>query len=85
MSISSVPYKKKRQEPKNIAGVPPIPKVPKLHPERPPPHIPIPGEPTPGGQGEIYKCQVCGVIFTSEEELRLHMATDHPKAKGFQK
>jgi hypothetical protein len=82
MTVYSTAHKRRR-EPQNIASVPPLPRVPELHPERPPPNIPIPGEPTPGGQQEqLYRCPVCGEVFSSEEELRLHMATDHPEGKS---
>jgi Zinc finger, C2H2 type len=62
------------------ASVPPMPNPPN-HPERPPPNIPIPGEPTAGGEKHehTYKCKKCGQVFNSKEELKLHMATNHAR------
>lgn len=61
-----------------IASIPPMANLPD-HPERPPPNIPIPGEPT--AQGEMhehdYKCKKCGKVFNSKKELEAHMKTDH--------
>ncbi len=52
------------------------------HPERMPPNIPIPGEPT--AQGEMhkheYKCKKCGKVFNSKQELNAHMKTEHAPA-----
>ena len=64
-----------------IASLPPMPTTPD-HPGRPPPNIPIPGEPTAGGETHkhSYKCKKCGRIFNSKDELKAHMATDHPPA-----
>jgi hypothetical protein len=60
------------------ASLPPMPNLPD-HPERPPPNIPIPGEPTAGGEKyeHTYRCKKCGRVFSSKEELKDHIATDH--------
>lgn len=51
------------------------------HPERPPPNIPIPGEPTAAGETHKheYKCKECGKIFNSKKELEIHVKTEHAK------
>ncbi len=61
-----------------IASLPPMP-TPPDHPERPPPNIPIPGEPTAQGiiHEHSYKCKICGKVFNSKKELEAHMKTDH--------
>lgn len=79
MSESGVPYKKRPLEPKKEVKVPPPPEIPNPNPEVPPPGGgPVPGEPIGGGQKQVYMCPVCGMSFSSKEELQLHMANNHP-------
>jgi hypothetical protein len=42
------------------------------------PKIPIPDMPTVGGQ-EHFKCEICGKVFNSEEEIKAHLKIDHDK------
>jgi hypothetical protein len=50
-------------------------------PGGPPPNIPIPGEPTIGGESELSSCKICGKSFNSKDELELHIKTDHSDRK----
>jgi hypothetical protein len=61
-------------------SMPPLPKVPEPHPEKPPPNIPIPGDNVLEGVGS-FVCKKCGKTFNSKNELKLHMQTDHPKLR----
>ncbi len=58
--------------------MPPMPTSPD-NPGRPPPNIPIPGEPTAGDDERTrkYKCSMCGKVFNSKEELKGHIETVH--------
>lgn len=64
------------------SSIPPIPTAPD-HPERPPQNIPIPGEPTAKGEQHKheYKCNKCGKVFNSKQELKIHTETDHMAVK----
>jgi len=50
-------------------------------PGEPPPNIPIPGEPSIGGEDALFTCKICGKSFNSKDELELHKKTDHPDRK----
>ncbi|MCL2359419.1 C2H2-type zinc finger protein [Candidatus Bathycorpusculum sp.] len=60
-------------------SIPPMPPIPE-HPERPPPNIPIPGEPTAGDKSrkQSYRCKICGKVFNSKTELKAHLSIEHP-------
>jgi len=53
--------------------------MPLPNPGRPPPNVPIPGEPTLGDEKNArkYTCPKCGKVFTMEEELNDHMKIVH--------
>ncbi|MDR0471075.1 MAG: hypothetical protein LBH79_05050 [Nitrososphaerota archaeon] len=59
-------------------SIPPLPAPPE-HPERPPPNIPIPGEPTAGDKSHQhnYRCKKCGKVFNSKTELKAHLTIEH--------
>jgi len=64
-----------------IRSIPPMPNSPD-HPERPPPNIPIPGQPSTSSKEKhmhTFKCKECGKIFNSKDELKEHIHTEHPK------
>jgi hypothetical protein len=75
--VHLVPYDKEGKIWVQEASMPPPPNIPQPHPERPPPNVPIPGEPTAGNSEVAYTCPVCKKVFNSEDELQLHMETDH--------
>ena len=57
--------------------------APELHPEKPPPNIPIPGTPTIGGEKEQrFICTICGEEFKSKKELQEHMKKTHISVKS---
>jgi hypothetical protein len=62
---------------KGQKSIPPLPKGPEPHPEKPPPNVPSPGEPSGGGKRGVFKCKICGKVFSSEDELQLHLKMDH--------
>lgn len=57
----------------------PLP-IPEPHPEKTPPNIPIPGEPS-GGEVSLFICKICGKHYDSKEEFELHMKMDHKSSK----
>jgi len=62
----------------NIESIPPPPYIPEPNPEKPLPSVPIPGEMGKGGgKRGVYKCKICGKIFSSKEELELHLKLTH--------
>jgi len=81
--------KRRLREPKTTADSrkekeqmpPPIPEAPELHPEKAPPNVPIPGEPTVEGGTDLFICEICGKVFNSKDELQLHLHTDHAPQK----
>ncbi len=77
MSEVGVPYKSRSAKTRRLR-VPPPPDIPMPNPEVPPPSEPIPGEPIRGSQKQVFMCPVCGMTFSSKEELQLHMANNHP-------
>jgi hypothetical protein len=76
MNKSETPFKKGSRKTnmyeKNVMQVP----IPEPHPERPPPNVPIPGEPS-GGETGAFVCKKCGKTFNSKDELQVHMKMDH--------
>ena len=81
MGKSDVPYVKHSEKTQKEASVPPLPKTPDLHPERPPPNVPIPGEPSGGGEAGAFVCKICCKSFNSKDELRVHVKMDHKSPK----
>lgn len=82
--IAGTRYSKEDKIRKAQTPPPPMPggKEPP-HPERPPPNVPIPGEPTVEGGTDLFICEICGKVFNSKDELQLHLQTDHaPQKKG---
>jgi len=88
MVNSNKPIQKRIHEPKTQIKIRqektqthPLPQSPELHPEKAPPNIPIPGEPTVEGGTDLFICEVCGKVFNSKDELQLHILTDHAPHK----
>ena len=66
----------------NTESIPPTQNIPEPNPERPLPGVPIPGEMGKGGgKRGVYKCKICGKIFSSKEELDLHLKLTHSSEK----
>ena len=78
MGKPNIPFQKSSRKEKSV---PPLPKIPEPHPERPPPNVPIPGEPSGGGETGAFVCKICGKSFNSKNELKLHMKMDRPTEK----
>jgi hypothetical protein len=89
MAEPNKPIERHIREPKTHTGVrsekasvpPPLPEAPELHPEKAPPNVPIPGEPTVEGGTDLFICEICGKVFNSKDELQLHIQTDHAPKK----
>jgi hypothetical protein len=89
MAESDEPAERRIRDPKTAANdsekkaqiPPPLPEAPELHPEKAPPNVPIPGEPTVEGGTDLFICEVCGKVFNSKDELQLHLQTDHAPQK----
>jgi hypothetical protein len=39
--------------------------------------VPIPGELGAMGDDESFKCGICGNVYNSKEELRVHLDLEH--------
>jgi hypothetical protein len=70
MSEPDIPYPKKPR-PEETAYVPYPPSIPPA-PTQPPPPSPIEAQTV-----TKFPCQHCGKIFTTKEELTLHVETAH--------
>ncbi len=80
MDKTNVPSKKDSiKSTTNKKSVNPLP-IPEPHPEKMPPKIPIPGEPS-SGEVSVFICKICGKHYDSKEELELHIKTDHKSSK----
>jgi Zinc finger, C2H2 type len=77
MTESGIPYnKQKAKQPPDEVGVSPSSNVSETSPEVTPLKVPIIKEPSLGSQ-PMLMCQICGKAFNTNEELEMHMATNH--------